>query len=147
MKIESNCLVRLNYSIKLTNGEEVEANPPDQPLEFVTGREEVIPCLEREIMGMDAGERKSFEVGPEDGFGPRDPEALRRVSRCDLVDHGNELEEGMMFRLKDEEGNNLVITVLAVEGEEVVFDLNHPLAGMPLSFAVEILAVNAAPAA
>ncbi|MFO8057373.1 MAG: peptidylprolyl isomerase [bacterium] len=142
MKVSDNCRVRLNYTIRLDDGEVVDRSPPEEPLEFVTGRQEVIPVLEECIKGMESGEKKSFNVGPDEAFGSRDPEAIRTVNRSDLQDHGDELEEGMMFRLEGEDGHNMAITVIAVDEERVTFDLNHPLAGMPLTFDVEILEVN-----
>ena len=145
MKIHANCRVTMKYALRLEDGEEVESSSLDEPLEFVTGRDEVIPCLEKGIMGMESGELRSFAVGPEDAFGLRDPEAVRVVNRAELEDHGDELEEGMIFRIRDEDGNTMVITVASLDEEEVVFDLNHPLAGAPLRFEVEILEVNQLP--
>lgn len=142
MKIANNCRVRMNYAIRLEGGELVEENPPGEPLEFVVGQEQVLPAVERGIMGLAEGEKKRFEVPPEEGFGFRDPQAIRVVSRNDLEDHGDILEEGMMLRLRDESGNTLVLTVVSVDEEEVVFDLNHPLAGAHLLFDVEILEVQ-----
>jgi FKBP-type peptidyl-prolyl cis-trans isomerase SlpA len=142
MKISDNCVVRLNYSIRLKDGEVVDRNPDNEPLSFTTGRGEVVPALEKGIVGMEPGERGSFEVGPEDGFGMRDPKAVRIISRGDLVDRGKDLQEGMIFRIKDDEGNAMVITVMSLDEDEVVFDLNHPLAGATLTFDVEILEVG-----
>ncbi len=142
MKVEENCKVKLNYGIKLSDGQLVESNPEDKPLEFITGREEVIPSLEQGIMGMEEGEKKSFEVEPSDAFGHRDPEAVRVVNREDLVDKGADLEEGMIFRVRDEEGGSFLITVISMDEDEVVFDLNHPLAGARLMFDVEVLEIN-----
>ncbi len=145
MKVSDNCRIRLHYSIRLDTGEVVDQNPPDDPLEFVTGREEVIPVLEEGVKGMGPGEKKSFNVGPDEAFGSRDPEAIRTVNRSDLKDSGDDLEEGMMFRLHGEDGNTMAITVIAVDDDRVTFDLNHPLSGMPLTFDVEILEVGEAP--
>ncbi|HUT54443.1 MAG TPA: peptidylprolyl isomerase [bacterium] len=142
MKIGDNCVVRLNYSIRIKDGEIVDRNPDDEPLCFTTGRSEVIPALEKGILGMEQGESGSFDVGPEDGFGMRDPKAVRIIGRDDLVDHGNDLAEGMIFRIKDKEGNGMAITVLSLDDDEVVFDLNHPLAGATLTFDVKILEVG-----
>ena len=142
MKIDRKCRVRLNYSISLENGEVVDKNPDDEPLEFTTGQSEVISVLEDGIMGMGAGESGSFNTGPEDAFGARDPDAVRVVRRDDLVERGEDLEEGMVFRIKDEDDNSVIITVVSMDENEVMFDLNHPLAGAPLTFNVEILEVE-----
>jgi FKBP-type peptidyl-prolyl cis-trans isomerase 2 len=144
MKVGDNCRVRLNYTIRLQEGQIVDKNPGDQPLEFNTGKSEVIPVLENGVMGMEPGEKKTFHTGPEEAFGPRDPEATRIVSRDELVNRGDDLEEGLIFKIKDENEKSFVITVLSLDEEEVVFDLNHPLAGSPLAIEVEIIGVEAA---
>ena len=46
MKVEKNCRVRLNYTISLQEGQIVDKNPEDQPLEITTGKNQVIPVLE-----------------------------------------------------------------------------------------------------
>jgi FKBP-type peptidyl-prolyl cis-trans isomerase SlpA len=144
MKIDNNCSVRLNYAIRMQDGLIVDQNPDNEPLQFVTGRSEIIPALELGIMGLSPGEKRSFVVGPEEAFGPRDPKAVRIINRNELVKRGEDLQEGMIFRIRDEDGNALVLTVLSLDDEEAVFDLNHPLAGATLTFDVEILEVGQA---
>jgi FKBP-type peptidyl-prolyl cis-trans isomerase 2 len=144
MKVGKNCRVRLNYTIRLQEGQIVDKNPETQHLEFNTGKSEVIPALENGVMGMEPGEKKTFHTGPEEAFGPRDPEATRIVSRDELVNRGDDLEEGLIFRINDESGKSFPITVLSLDEEEVVFDLNHPLAGSPLAFEVEVIGVEEA---
>lgn len=145
MKVGKNCRVALNYSIKLADGNVVESNPEDEPLVFVTGREEVIPALEQGIEGMEAGEVKTFEVGPDEAFGHRDPEAIQTVPRQEIDDRGIQLEQGMILRLRDQEGNPMLATVISLDQEEVIFDFNHPLAGARLEFEVELIEVSEAP--
>lgn len=144
MKVEKNCRVRLNYTISLREGQIVDKSPEERPLEITTGKNEVIPVLEECIMGMEPGEKKTFHTGPEEAFGPRDPEATRIVRRDELVNRGDDLEEGLIFKIKDEDGKSFVITVLSLDEDEAVFDLNHPLAGSPLAIEVEIIGVEAA---
>ena len=142
MKIaEQDSRVRLHYSIQL-GGDVVESTAPDEPLEFITGREEVIPLLERKVVGLEPGARTGFDAGPDEAFGPRDSDAVRVVDRKELFDGGAGLEPGMIFRIRDDDGNSLVVTVAAVDADNVVFDLNHPLAGARVRFEVEIIAVE-----
>lgn len=145
MKVDDNCMVKVNYSIQLNDGQMVEKNPDGEPLEFVTGRDQVVPCLEDGIKGMEPGQRRSFQVEPEQAFGHRDPAAVEVVNRRELDEREIDLEPGMILRLRDEEDNLIVATVISVDDEEVVFDFNHPLAGARLLFEVEVLDVGEAP--
>ena len=54
--------------------------------------------------------------------------------------------EGMMVQLNATTGETVTATILGVEGQEVLLDANHPLAGQNLCFDVEITDVREASA-
>ncbi len=143
MKVDENSWVKLNYEIKLADGQLVERNPEDEPLEFTTGRMEVIPAIEKNVIGMENGETRSFTVPPEDGFGRRNPEAVQVIPRTDLETRVGQVEEGTVLRVQDEDGETtMLVTVSSLDDDEAVIDLNHPLAGATLDMTIEVLDVN-----
>lgn len=111
-----------------------------EPLRFVEGAEQIVPGLERELVKMAVGERREVVVPPELGYGVRDPEMLQRVPRAQLPIEG-ELAVGDQF-LAGEDRHAPVVTVAAIEGDVVLLDGNHPLAGATLHFDVELVAVK-----
>jgi len=142
MKItDQNTRVRLLYSLSL-GGEVVESTGPDEPIEFVTGRDEILPALEKRVIGLEPGAKAGFEAGPDEAFGPRDPDAVRVVDRNELADRGQGLEPGMVFRIRDDDGNSLVVIIASIDDATVVFDLNHPLAGAVVHIDLEIVAAE-----
>jgi len=52
----------------------------------------------------------------------------------------------MQFHAQGPNGETMVVTVAAVEDESITVDGNHPLAGVALNFAVEIMDVREASA-
>jgi FKBP-type peptidyl-prolyl cis-trans isomerase SlyD len=76
------------------------------------------------------------------GYGERDLRQVRRVKRARLPVEG-ELKAGDTFQAGADR-HAPVVAVVAVEGDEVVLDANHPLAGVDLTFDVEVVAVRAA---
>jgi len=145
MKIKENYKVRLNYEMTLKNGTMVDKSPDVEPFEFVTGREEVIPCLEEGVLGMEPGESRTMEAPPEKAFGQRDPDAVITVRKEELDNRIGAIEEGMVLRIRDEDGNRMIVTVAAVDDDTVTMDLNHPLAGEEIILKVDVLEADRAP--
>jgi FKBP-type peptidyl-prolyl cis-trans isomerase SlpA len=52
------------------------------------------------------------------------------------------LEPGLVFSFADAANGELPGVVKSLEGDDVIVDFNHPLAGMTLQFEVEIIAVE-----
>jgi len=135
--------VKMHYTLKLDDGEILETTENGEPLEFIFGIGEIIPGLERELEGMNPGDEKHIVVPPEEAYGPRNPNAVIAVPREEFPVEG-ELEEGMIFRLRREDGMIMSVTIAKVSEDEVVLDLNHPLAGKTLYFDVKIESVEEA---
>ena len=93
--------------------------------------------------GKAAGESFEVEVAPEEGYGPRIEEAIQKVPRDRFPADAN-LQAGIQFQATDPDGNPLMGTITAVEGDEITVDFNHPLAGQTLSFSIEIVGVREA---
>ncbi|HEY6260164.1 MAG TPA: FKBP-type peptidyl-prolyl cis-trans isomerase [Nitrospiraceae bacterium] len=103
--------------------------------EFIQGRHEIFPALEREVIGMKAGEEKSVQLSPEEGFGPHDDGKKLNVPKT-ILPFG--AREGDILRNDIGE----LATVAEVSDTTAVLDYNHPLAGKPLVVQVKILKVE-----
>jgi FKBP-type peptidyl-prolyl cis-trans isomerase 2 len=101
----------------------------------------VIPGFEKAIMGMKTGEKKSFQVSPEEGYGPKDPEAMQEVSR-DRLAPDIKPAVGMKLYATGQGGQVITATIVEVKEDAVVLDFNHPLAGKTLNFDVEIVEIG-----
>ena len=136
MKIQQHAYVAIDYTLTLDSGEVVDRSDPGEPLGFVTGFGQIIPGLEKALEGMSVGDRLSIAIPPEDGYGVRDDDQVRAAPRS-AFQGVDIIEPGMQFHAQTEYGAQLV-TVVALEGDEVILDGNHPLAGQTLNFDVEV---------
>jgi FKBP-type peptidyl-prolyl cis-trans isomerase SlyD len=107
-------------------------------LQFLAGHDNIVPGLEREMIGMKIGESKEVVVSPEDGYGEFDEEAFMEVPRSEFPTD-MEIEEGVELSVTDEDGKNQYARVESLTDETVSLDFNHPLAGAELHFSVKVI--------
>ncbi|MBU2754465.1 peptidylprolyl isomerase [Acidithiobacillus sp. CV18-2] len=144
MKIAKDCVVTLDYTLTDEDGEILDSSEGDEPLVYLHGHGDIVPGLERALNGHQVGDQVEADVSPEDGYGDWDEDLVDVVGKEDF-DDPEELEVGAQFEVDTDEGVRIA-TVIEMEGEDITVDLNHPLAGMNLHFAVKVLDVRAASA-
>lgn len=130
--------VTLHFEIRLQNGDVVDSNFATQPATFTVGDGNMLAGFEAAIFGLKTGDRKTFQITPEHGFGMFNPSNIQKVGRENFV--GMELEAGLVIGFQDASGE-LPGVVVAFDEKNVSVDFNHPLAGKILDFEVEILKV------
>lgn len=143
MQIAQNSVVTLHYTVSTEDGTELDSSVGKDPLTVLQGNRFLILGLENALEGKTAGDKFSVDVAPEEAYGERLDQLVQTVPKS-MFD-GLDVEVGMSFRATTEQGEQSVIVIEATD-DEVVVDGNHPLAGMPLSFEVEIVAVREATA-
>lgn len=132
--------VRINYTGKLTDGTVFDSSEGRDPLEFAIGGNTIIPTLEAACVGMGVGDKATVEVTAENAYGPHQPDAIQTVERSMIPDEVD-LAVGAQLQATAPDGQTLVLTVAAVEGDQVTLDGNHPLAGQDLSFDIELVEI------
>lgn len=131
--------VGLEYAVFDADGDAVAGGP--NQLEFVFGRGQLLPALERALDGLSTGDRRSVTLQARDAYGRRDPRAVLEVDRTEFPE---EVAPGDRFEVENERGAVLVLQVLDVGPETVHLDLNHPLAGQDIR--IELAVTNVRPA-
>lgn len=145
MAIEDNKVVSLEYEVRDTNTNEViDSNKGQKPLQFITGKGQIIPGLENKIKEMNANEEADVLVKADEAYGQRDENATQTLPREQFA--GIDLKEGMTLYGQGENGETVQVTVKSFNDNEVTIDFNHPLAGKDLLFSVKILDVRDATA-
>ena len=128
MKVGQDKVVTIRYTLQ------VEGEVLDQgELSYLHGHRNLIPGLEEALEGREEGE----------ALQAHDPEGVQVVPLSAFPEDA-EVVPGAQFYAQDMEGNPMPLTVVAVEGEEVTVDFNHPLAGKDLDFQVEVVKVREA---
>jgi FKBP-type peptidyl-prolyl cis-trans isomerase SlyD len=136
----SDRVVTIHYTLTLGNGQVVDQSG-DEPMAYLHGHENIVPGLERQLEGKVAGDKLKAVVSAEDGYGEKLPDALHKIPRSALP-ADEEIEVGMQFVMEDKSGDVAMMWVAEVAKDDVVFDLNHPLAGQTLTFDVQVVEVR-----
>lgn len=136
-------VVGLDYTLRLEDGRTVDSSAHGEPLEFLQGHGQIIPGLEKELYGMAVGDQKNVVVRPHQGYGERQGDAYQEFPRSAFPPDAT-IEPGMAVQLVDQAGNRRVAFVAQVSDDNVLLDLNHPLAGETLHFDVKIASLRQA---
>ncbi len=104
-----------------------------QPMLVAIGWHWLLAALEEELVGMKVGDRKTVELPPEKGAGPRDPNLVKKIALTKLHKAGARGYKGEEVNFGRERG--VITTVL---GRTVRVDFNPPLAGKTLIFDVTV---------
>jgi len=137
-------VISFHYTLRGPDGQVLDTSSGGEPLTFLTGASQIIEGLEEALLALGAGDRKQVTVPAARAYGERDPEQVQRVPRSALPVEG-ELRVGDQFQTGPDRGAPIV-TVVEISGDEVMLDANHPLAGVDLTFDVEVVSVRAATA-
>lgn len=144
--VAANKVVVLHYTLTNDAGQELESSIGDEPIEYLQGAENLVPGLEKALEGKKVGDKLDVTVDAADGYGERDPKEIYKVKRSQFPADAP-LQVGMQFEAQNPQGDDFAPAwVTAIEGDSVTVDFNHPLAGVRLHFAVEILSVRDASA-
>jgi FKBP-type peptidyl-prolyl cis-trans isomerase SlyD len=143
MTVTNGNRVSIEYTLTLPDKTQVDTNIGKEPLTYTQGGQEILPDLQKALLGLKEGETKSVTLSPEEGYGPVDPNALQEVNK-DLIP-AEALKVGTPLVTKDSSGRPHRLRVQEVKEETVVLDFNHPLAGETLIFDVKVLKIEDAP--
>lgn len=132
--------VRIHYTGTLLDGSTFDSSEGREPLEFEVGSGQIISGLDEAIPGMAPGEKKTVNVPCADAYGPIQPGMRQSVARENIPEE-IPLEVGLQLQMQSPEGQVLPVTVVEVGETEVELDDNHPLAGLDLTFDIELVAI------
>ena len=141
MKIEKDRVVRFHYAVAEQGAEPVESSEGREPLAILAGHGNIIPGLEKAMEGREAGDSFGTDVPAAEAYGEKREGLTQRVPKKHFG--GQRLEPGMQVVLNTNFGPRAV-TIQKVGMSVVDVDLNHPMAGKTLEFAVDVVDVREA---
>lgn len=136
MHVGKDKVVSIDYTLRDPNGQTIDTSEGREPLVYLHGNGNLIPGLESALEGRQAGESLNVKLTPEQAYGPRDERMIQPVPRSNFQGI-DPIEPGMQFQANTPQGPR-VVRVTAVDDQNVTVDANHPLAGVPLDFDVQI---------
>jgi peptidylprolyl isomerase len=128
----------------LANGEIFDSSKNRQPLEVHMGAGQMIPGFEKALLGMTINEKKTFTLEADDAYGSRDEELMRNFPRSSTPP-GAVPEVGQIVALQTPDGQQIPAKIVKVDDQNITLDMNHPLAGEPLTFEVEVVGISDTP--
>lgn len=131
----------MDYTLTDDKGQVMDTNQGKPPLVFTKGSGQIIPGLDKELLGMKVGQEKKVQVKPEDGYGPVNPAAFQEVPKDKLPPEA--LKVGTMLMARGPQGQPIPVRVHEIKDSTVIMDFNHPMAGKTLFFAIKIVGIKA----
>ena len=134
-------VVSMHYTLTDDDGNVLDSSEGSDPLSYLHGANNIIPGLEKALIGKMANDALQVKVDPAEGYGEKISELIQQVDKAAFQGVDN-LEAGMAFEAQGENGQVQRVVITEIEGDQVTVDGNHPLAGVTLNFDVKIISVR-----
>lgn len=137
----------LHYRLAGPDGADLVNTFADKPATLSLGSGELSPAIEARLIGLAEGTRATLQLDAGEAFGPRNPEMVQRVAMALLRQLGDPDEtwtvgDVVQFPTPDGSGSFAgIVREVDTAGEWAEFDFNHPLAGQPVTFEVQLIGV------
>jgi FKBP-type peptidyl-prolyl cis-trans isomerase 2 len=138
--IENGKQVAIEYSVFSDDNTQIDSNVGKDPLIFLFGAHQILPALEEALRGLEVGDNKEVTLHPQHAYGEVNPHAFKKVA-AKLIPEDLRFE-GALLVVSDEQFGEMLIRVESIEGENIILDFNHPLAGKTLKFDVKVLDIS-----
>jgi FKBP-type peptidyl-prolyl cis-trans isomerase SlyD len=142
MQIADKMAVSIHYTLTGDTGEVLDSSIGDEPLVYLHGTGNIISGLEDALQGKVVGDKFNVRIAAKDAYGEQNAEMIQVIPRA-MFEGIDELEVGMQFHADVSSGSGEV-TIVKIEGDDITIDGNHPMAGMALTFDVEVMDVRPA---
>ena len=151
-RVQPGSFLTLHYRLAGPGGDIINTFN-DKPATLSLGTGELSPAVEKRLVGLEEGARTRFEIPAGEAFGDRNPEMLQWVARRllnELGDPNEQYQVGDVVQFPTPDGLGSYAGSVQQVGNEgggdgkpdsVLFDFNHPLAGQPVTFEVQLIGV------
>ena len=143
--VQAGSFLTLHYRLSGPDGAELINTFNDKPATLSLGSGELAPAMEARLLGLPEGTHQSFTLEAGEAFGERNPELLQRVKRAlldELGDPDEQYQVGDVVQFPTPDGQGAYAGVVReIDGDALLFDFNHPLAGRPVTFEVQLIGV------
>jgi len=144
-RVEAGSFLTLHYRLAGPAGDIINTFS-EKPATLSLGSGQLSPAVEHCLLGLEEGTRKVFTLPAGTAFGERNPDMLQWLSPKVLAEMGDPTEryvagDVVQFPTPDGHGQFAGVVVQVAETGAVLFDFNHPLAGQPVEFEVQLIGV------
>ncbi len=147
--VQPGSFLTLHYRLAGPDGADVVNTFADRPATLSLGTGQLAPAIEQHLLGLPEGAHEAFDLPAGHAFGQRSAEMLQRVKLSllhELGDPDAEYAVGDVVQFPTPDGQGSYAGVVREVGHTggegwLLFDFNHPLAGQPVRFEVQLLGV------
>jgi len=140
MTIADKKVVIIDYVLTDNDGKVLDQSK-DGSFAYLHGANNIIPGLENALSGKSAGDSFEVSVEPKDGYGERNDSMTQTVS-LEMFESTEHVQVGQQFHAQSPDGAHVMVTITAIDGDNVTIDGNHPLAGQQLNFKGSVVEVR-----
>jgi FKBP-type peptidyl-prolyl cis-trans isomerase SlpA len=144
-RIQEGSFLTLHYRLSGPEGDDLVNTFNDKPATLSLGGGQLAPAIEARLIGLEEGVRTSFDLAAGEAFGEHNAELLQRVSMSlmrQLADPDEQYHVGDVVQFPTPDGQGGYAGRIQEVGDDwLLFDFNHPLAGQPVSFEVQVIGV------
>ena len=133
--------VNVHYHGKLEDGTTFDSSEGRAPLSFTAGSGQVIAGFDNAVIGMNVGDKKTVHIPIAEAYGDRDDTMIIELPLTDFP-ADQKPEVGMELQMSNNHGNLFNVVITEIRDTTLVLDANHPLAGMPLVFDIELVSIG-----
>jgi FKBP-type peptidyl-prolyl cis-trans isomerase SlpA len=142
--VTASAYLTLHYRLATVDGTDIVSTFAGNPATLMLGQGQLAPVLEELLIGMPEGTHQVFELAAGQGFGERNPDLIQAVSRATLDDNsvpGADYKVGDLVDFAAPGGGRFAGVLRELRDDSAIFDFNHPLAGQPVRFEVNLISV------
>ncbi|MFI5151748.1 MAG: peptidylprolyl isomerase [Chitinophagales bacterium] len=139
-QVKAGDTIKVHYHGRLTDGTTFDSSEGRDPLEFMVGSGMMIRGFDNGVLGMAVGDKKTIEILAQDAYGPEDPQMIMDFPVSQFPENLKP-EIGMQISLNNGAGQRFPAVIIEINGDIVVLDANHPLAGEDLIFDLELVEI------
>ncbi|MGV7208950.1 peptidylprolyl isomerase [Oxalobacteraceae bacterium A2-2] len=134
----------LHYRLAKLDGTDIVTTFGGNPATLMLGQGQLAPVLEELLIGLPEGTHRTFDLPAGKGFGERNPELIREVTRATLEENSApdaDYKIGDLVDFAAPGGGRFSGILRELRDDAALFDFNHPLAGQPVRFEVQLISV------
>lgn len=139
--ITPSCQVSIHYSLTLEDGTVAVSTFDDDPLTFTLGDGTMVETLEQALLGLNRNSDTHILISGDEVFGASNSDKIQCMHNTDFPSE-MELAVGQVIAFTTPAGDEIPGQILNIDGEEILVDFNHPLAGHMIDFRVKVLDIS-----
>lgn len=138
--INANSIILVHITMKLSDGSAADSTKVNnKPAKILMGDQSISAAFEAQLLGMATGDSKEFSLDAVDAFGESNPDNIHYMD-VDKFSDEVPAKIGNIITFS-QPGGELPGMIKEVNGTSVTIDFNHPLAGQPVIFVIDLVEI------